>query len=130
MEQAIGVDPIRELKCFSNALLFLISSMLADKIIRINLAITYTFPQLCDTEMTCFFSIHLPLHPPPTVYQSATIFAHLLQLCRLPLLRMAKQTGSFPLLISTPYAQHQNEAASNYIAIATDFRCLSDLLFQ
>lgn len=111
-------------------LLILVSSLLADKIIRIYITITYTFPQLCGADLTCFFSAHLPLHPPPTGYQSVTVFAHLLQLCRLALLCMEKQTGSFPLCIFTPYAQHQHRALSNYITIATGLRCLLDLLFQ
>lgn len=115
---------------FYNALLFLVSSLLADEIIRIYIAVTYTFPQLCGADLTCFFSTHLPLHPPPTGYQSVTFFAHLLQLCGLALLCMEKQTGSFPFCISTPYAQHQHGALSNHITIATALRYLSDLLFQ
>lgn len=115
---------------FYHAHLFLVSSLLADEIIRLYIAFTCTFPQLCCSDLTCFFSTYLPLHPPPTGYQSVTFFAHLLQLCRLALLCMEKQTGSFPLCLSTPYAQHQHGALSNYITIATGLRCLSDLLFQ
>lgn len=52
---------------FYNALLFLVSSLLADKIIRIYIAVTYTFPQLCGADLT--FLLHLPPPPPTSNWQ-------------------------------------------------------------
>lgn len=77
--QARSVGHTGELK-HASLILFLVSSLTANEIIRIHvyIVITYTFLRLCGADPTCFSSTHLPLHPPPNGHQSVTFFAHLL----------------------------------------------------
>lgn len=123
---ARGVAHTGELKPAS-LMLFLVSSLTVNEIIRIHvyIVITYTFSQLCSADLTCFFSTHLPLHPPPNGYQSVTFFAHLLTVVQAGLPVHGKTKWFISSLHFYPIWTASTQAVLRNITIATGLRCLS-----
>lgn len=124
--QARGVAHTGELK-HTSLMLFLVSSLTANEIIRIHvyIVIIYTFPQLGGVDLTCFFSTHFPLHPPPNGYQSVTFFAHLLTVVQAGLPVHGKTKWFISSLHFYPIWTTSTQAFLKNITIATGLRCLS-----